>query len=66
MSLTLADWARLLGALTAASFWALGPGERRLGLDGSDWLIEGADSFPVLEKSLSPPIARSVNLFRNR
>jgi hypothetical protein len=28
-------------ALIAVSFWALDPEERRLGLDGSDWLIEG-------------------------
>jgi hypothetical protein len=27
--------------LIAASFWALDPEERPLGLDGSDWLIEG-------------------------
>jgi len=30
-----------LDALIAASFWALDPEEMRLGLDGSDWLIEG-------------------------
>jgi hypothetical protein len=41
VALTLADWARLQDALIAASFWALGPEESRLGLDGSDWLIEG-------------------------
>jgi hypothetical protein len=28
-------------ALIAANFWVLDQGERRLGLDGSDWLIEG-------------------------
>jgi hypothetical protein len=39
--LSLVDWARLQDALFAASFWALDPEERRLGLDGSQWLIEG-------------------------
>jgi hypothetical protein len=41
VALTLTDWGRLQAALIAASFWALGPDERRRGLDGSDWLIEG-------------------------
>ena len=31
---------RLQDALIAASFWALDLEERRLGLDGSDWLFE--------------------------
>jgi hypothetical protein len=39
--LTMSDWGRLQDALIAMSFWALDPEERRLGLDGSDWLIEG-------------------------
>jgi hypothetical protein len=39
-ALTLADWARLQDAVIAASIWALDPEERRLGLDGPDWLIE--------------------------
>ncbi len=30
------DWARLQEALIAASFWAFGQEERRVGLDGSD------------------------------
>jgi len=38
----LAHWARLQDALIVASFWARDPEERRLGLDGLDWLIEGA------------------------
>ncbi len=41
VSLTMSDWGRLQDALIAASFWALDPEELRLGLDGSDWLIEG-------------------------
>ncbi len=50
--LSLANWARLQDALIAASFWALGPEERRLGLDGSDWLIEGRrkDIFWVVSR----------------
>ena len=45
--LMLDDWARLQDALIAASFWAVDPGERRLGLDGSDCLIEGAGRMSV-------------------
>jgi hypothetical protein len=41
MPLSLANWARLQDALIVASFWALDPEESRIGLDGSDWLIEG-------------------------
>jgi hypothetical protein len=37
----MSGWGRLQDALIAASFWALDPEELRLGLDGSDWLIEG-------------------------
>ncbi len=41
LPLSLANWTRLQDASIAASFWALDPEEMRLGLDGSDWLIEG-------------------------
>jgi hypothetical protein len=41
LALALTDWARLKDPSIAASFWALGPEERRLRLDGSDWPIEG-------------------------
>jgi hypothetical protein len=41
LALTLTGWARLRDALIAALFWALDPEERRRGLDGSDWPIEG-------------------------
>jgi hypothetical protein len=41
LALALTDWARLQDPSIAASFWALGPEERRLRLDGSDWPIEG-------------------------
>jgi hypothetical protein len=39
VALTLADWARLQDALIVVG--ALDPEERRIRLDGSDWLIEG-------------------------
>jgi hypothetical protein len=40
VALTLAGRARMQDALIAMSFWSLDAEERRLGLDGSDWLIE--------------------------
>jgi hypothetical protein len=34
-------WTSLRDALIAADFWSLDPTERRLSLDGAQWLIEG-------------------------
>jgi hypothetical protein len=48
------DWARLQGALVAASFWTLDPDEGPLarGLDGAFWTIEGRrkDIFRVVSR----------------
>jgi len=35
------EWARLQQELTASSFWTLNETDRRMGFDGSNWLIEG-------------------------
>jgi hypothetical protein len=35
------DWDTLQRALEASDFWALDTQDKRLGLDGAQWLIEG-------------------------
>lgn len=34
-------WEKLQSALTISGFWALDPTDERIGLDGTQWLIEG-------------------------
>lgn len=41
VTLSLKDWEELQRPLKAARFWSLDKAEKRVGLDGAEWLIEG-------------------------
>lgn len=70
-ALSPSDWARFRHALIAANFWALDPVDEPLqGLDGAEWLIEGAAATLSGRLALEPagraPCARPAVLRSGR